>query len=75
MNYSFAEKLLWSKGQSQQDDLATLRAMISGAVSVEPTTEREDRNGNDYAATLRHGAVILIDVKSRTPGCSRFWNR
>ena len=50
-----------------------IQAWLDGCVGVRPATDEEDRNGVDYWATLRHGAVVGIDHKLREAGCSRFW--
>lgn len=32
-----------------------------------------DKSGVDYIATLKNGAQILIDAKTRMKGCSKYW--
>lgn len=71
--YDFATTLEYSRGKRQETDLDTIQALIEGCVSVEKTTEQQDRAGVDYIATLRRGASVLIDAKARTPGCARYW--
>lgn len=72
--YDFEKKLAYSQGVRQENDLATIKVLIDGCVSVEKTEEQEDRNGVDYVAILRRGARITIDAKTREPGCSEWWN-
>jgi hypothetical protein len=69
----FEKCLAFSKGRSQASDCATLLAMIAGATGCRATSVAEDKNGNDYVVTLRHGSEILVDAKTRTAGCSRYW--
>lgn len=71
--HDFATKLEYSRGVRQATDLDTIRALIAGCVNVEKTDEEQDRAGVDYVATLRKGGLVLIDGKTRTPGCSRHW--
>lgn len=71
--YSFTERLAWSRSARQGTDIETLRAMIPGCVRVEKTDERLDKLGVDYVVTLRDGATLLIDAKAREQGCSRYW--
>lgn len=75
MRHDFQQKLAFSKGKRQAADLETIKAMILGCVSVVATDEHTDREGIDYVATLRGGATINIDAKTREPGCSRYWRR
>jgi len=72
--HDFGSKLRASRGIRELTDIETLRDMIPGCVSVIKTDEQTDRNGVDYIATLRRGAQILIDAKTREPGASRYWN-
>jgi hypothetical protein len=73
MTYSFTEQLAFSRGIREQTDIETLEAMIDGSVCIEKTDEETDRRGVDYIVTLRKGAKILIDAKTRAVGCNRYW--
>lgn len=74
MIHSFEQKKAESKSpQQQRVDKATIRLFFPDVVEVTKTNVNVDRTGVDYKATLRRGAVLLIDAKSRKPGCSRFW--
>jgi hypothetical protein len=73
--YSFGERLAFSKGRRQDSDLETLRAMFPASVSVIKTGEEQDRAGVDYVITLRRGAQLKVDAKSRDSGCKRFWRQ
>ena len=72
--HDFAVKLQASRGYREQTDIELLQDLIPGCVSVVKTDEQTDRQGVDYIATLRRGAEILIDAKSRERGASRYWN-
>jgi hypothetical protein len=71
--FSFNERLEWSFGQLQADDIATIKTILTGCTNVRKTTPDQDRSGIDYIATLRHGAEVLVDAKNRAQGCSKFW--
>ncbi len=73
--YSFTEMLDYSRGVREQTDALTIQSMIDGCTQVVKTDVHDDRAGVDYVATLRKGASILIDAKTRTPGCSRHWRQ
>lgn len=73
--YSFAEMLEYSRGVREQTDALTIQSMIDGCTQVVKTGVHDDRAGVDYVATLRKGATVLIDAKTRTPGCSRYWRQ
>lgn len=73
MSYNFDERLAFSKGRLQESDEATLRLMFPECESVEKTDEDLDRAGVDYIVTLRRGAVVRVDAKTRSQGCSRWW--
>jgi len=73
--YSFAEMLKYSRGVREQSDALTIQAMISGCETVVKTGTADDKAGVDYIATLRGGATVLIDAKTRTAGCSRYWRQ
>jgi hypothetical protein len=69
----FATKLAMSRGIREQTDIETLKTWLPGCVSVEKTDVQTDKKGIDYIATLRRGAQIAIDAKTRDRGASRFW--
>ena len=71
--YDFANKLEISKGKVAETSTLTIKSMIPGCVTVVASTECQDRTGIDFIATLRGGAELFIDMKSREHGCSRFW--
>ncbi len=75
MKYDFGERLAFSKGRRQESDLETLRAMFPTCKDVAKTSEAQDRAGTDYVITLRRGAQLRVDAKSRDTGCSRYWRR
>ena len=71
--FDFAKKLAYSQGVRLDTDVKTIQALIAGCVAVRKTSEDVDKKGVDYIATLRGGAQIRIDAKTREPGCSQFW--
>lgn len=71
--YDFAERMEFSRGQREQTDKEILLRVIHGAKAVHKTEQGEDRAGVDYVITMRNGAEVNVDGKTRTPGCSRFW--
>jgi len=73
MTYDFDKQLEWSKADLQDEDKLTIAAMLPGCLSVIPASDRQDRAGVDWIATLRKGAMVLIDCKTRTFGCARHW--
>src|SRR6266851_1328361 len=74
MNYDFDKCLALSKAEPRQaTDIATLRLMFPAAVNIDKTAEAEDRMGVDYVITLRRGGTITVDAKTRTTGCSMWW--
>lgn len=72
-NYGFAERLEFSRGINEEIDIDVLRNYIDGCVSIEKTNVELDKMGIDYIATLRNGAEIKIDAKTRSKGCSIWW--
>lgn len=72
--YDFTERLTFSEGRRQDNDLETIKTMIVGCEDVKIAPVDLDRQGVDYVATLRKGAKILIDAKARDAGCSKHWN-
>jgi hypothetical protein len=73
MIYDFHTMLQISRGVREANDLETLKALLPGCIDVHKTDLEQDRSGVDYLATLRRGAVVKIDGKTRTPGCSKWW--
>jgi len=71
--HAFDVKLAFSRGQRELTDMETLRTLIPGCVSVIKTPTETDKTGVDYIASLRRGAEIWIDAKTRELGASRFW--
>lgn len=71
--YTLEGKLAYSRGIRETTDIATIRAMLPGCQDITKTTITQDRAGIDYVATLRGGAQVLIDAKTREPGASRWW--
>ena len=72
--YDFQERLTMSQGAAAGTSAQTIIALLDGCVGVVKTDLETDRTGIDYIATLRGGAEVWIDLKTREPGCSRYWN-
>lgn len=75
MKYNFQERLNFSKGKRQESDQLTIMQLLDGCANVATTDVELDRLGVDYIATLRKGAEVYIDAKTREEGCSRFWKK
>lgn len=75
MIHDFDEKLAYSRGVRESSDIDVLRQLIVGCVEIEKTTIEQDKSGVDYIAVLRSGAKVLVDAKTRTPGCSVYWKQ
>ncbi len=73
--YDFKECLALSLDTAEDTDPATIKKLIAGCVNVEEAPWELNRRGIDFVATLRRGATLNIDMKTRRPGCSRFWRR
>ncbi len=71
--YDFKTKLDYSKGIRQSNAIETLTGLIDGCESVRKTSVDTDKDGIDYIATLRGGAELGIDEKTREIGCSEYW--
>lgn len=69
----FSQKLSFSKGQRQQTDLETIARFIPGCVRVEVASVAMDKLGVDYIAYLQGGASLMVDAKTREPGCRKYW--
>jgi hypothetical protein len=74
MIYDFQNKLAMSKGSRLDTDKETIQKLLDGCVLVETACAEMDKIGVDYIATLRMGAKVYIDAKTRDLGCSRYWN-
>ena len=73
MTYDFNERLAFSKGKRIGSDRETIMSLLDGCVEVVPACEEDDKAGVDYIATLLRGGIVLVDAKTRTKGCSRYW--
>jgi hypothetical protein len=73
MTYDFQERLNFSQGARCESDAKTIISLLDGCVTVTATTATGNDNGIDYIATLRKGAEVFIDAKTREKGCSRYW--
>ena len=73
MRHNFKDKLSFSRGEREARDKKIIKKMIDGCVSVEKTDPDTDRLGVDYIATLRRGAKIYVDAKTREKGASKYW--
>ena len=73
MTYDFQKQLEFSIGARKGSDPQTITNLLVGCVSVEANTVNGNDNGIDYIATLRGGAKVNIDVKTRSAGCSKYW--
>lgn len=71
--YDFDDRLCFSLGKNEEDDINILKSYIDGCVSVAKTDTAIDKQGIDYYAFLRNKAIIKIDAKTRSKGCSRYW--
>lgn len=67
------EKFQYSLGQQQEFDCEILKDHIPDSVKVSKTNIDLDKLGVDYIVTLKGGAEIYVDAKTRTPGCSKYW--
>ncbi len=67
------EKLEYSLSAQQEFDIAILKKHIPQCVDVRKTDAEQDKTGVDYIATLKNGAEILIDAKTRTADCAKWW--
>ncbi len=75
MTFDFGERLRFGEGRVAETHPDTIRQLVGvpSCVSVVRAGPEADRRGVDYVATLRGGATLGIDVKSRDQRCSRFW--
>jgi len=73
MTYDFQERLEFSKGSRQTTDAATIMQLLDGCASVDSATTEMDKRGVDYIARLRGGANVFVDAKTRSKGCSKYW--
>jgi hypothetical protein len=73
MTYDFKERLEFSMGSRKETDAETIMVLLDGCLEVNANDAEGDDNGIDFIATLRGGSKVAIDVKTRQPGCSKFW--
>lgn len=73
VTFGFEELLKFSQGTRSGSHEETIRSLLPGTCEVRQSTGDEERLGIDYVATLRRGAQVFIDVKSRRAGCSAYW--
>lgn len=71
--YSFEERLAFSRGVRGRTDAETIKNLIPGCIEIKEACEELDKRGIDYIAKLRRGAEINIDLKTRDAGCSKYW--
>lgn len=71
--YDFSDQLQFSKGARCDRDIDTIMAILPGCIHVREASTELDKKGVDYVATLRGGAEVLIDAKTRAAGCSKYW--
>lgn len=71
--HDFNSKLETSKGARSGSDMETLAAMFRGVEDVVPASQALDRQGVDYVVRFVNGGEVYVDVKTREPGCARFW--
>ena len=70
---NFHQCLEYSLGAREKFDESLLIAHIPNCVSVKKTGLDLDRAGIDYIATLKDGATVTIDSKTRQPGVWKYW--
>lgn len=73
MTYGFQEQLDFSQGAKCESDAETIMSLLHGCASVTSSAGSGNDFGIDYIATLRRGAEVMIDAKTRAAGCSKFW--
>jgi hypothetical protein len=73
MTYDFQERLAFSQGARCSSDIETIMGILDGCISVTENAVNGNDQGVDYIATLRRGANVLIDAKTRAVGCSKYW--
>ncbi len=66
------EKLTYSQTLIDSD-LSRIRRYFPKCQMVGKANLEQDKKGADYIATLKGGAKIFIDVKTRVKGASRYW--
>lgn len=73
MIHDFQQNLEYSLGVREQLDINLLKGIIPDCTDIIKTEKKIDKKGIDYIATLRRGAKINIDAKTRRPGASKYW--
>lgn len=71
--YTFKSKLQFSCGVAENTHPDTIKKLIVGCIAVRKAPLEMDKTGIDYIGTLRGGAEVMIDMKTREPGCKKFW--
>lgn len=66
------DKLTFSQSKIDSD-IQVIKKYFPHCLTVEKTDVELDRQGIDYIGTLRGGAKIFIDAKTREKGASRYW--
>lgn len=66
IEYSFFKQLQMSNGHSASKQVADiLIEHVAGAVRVQKSNERDDKNGTDWWVTMKNGDKLSIDCKVR----------
>jgi len=71
--YEFFEKLNYSFEVTSEFDIDVLKKVIPNCCNVRKSDTENDKLGIDYIATLKGGAKVYIDAKTREAGASRWW--
>lgn len=67
------EKFEYSLSAQQAFDVSLLKIHLPHCTDIRKTDTEQDKKGVDYIATLKGGAEVLIDAKTRTPGSKKYW--
>lgn len=75
IEHDWEQKLAFATGIAAETDVETIRSLLGASCErVESESTGMNDEGIDFRAYLRRGSELLIDVKSREEGCSRFWH-
>ena len=72
--FDFMAKLNASKAARSGGMAAIIKTALDGCQAVEEASVELDKQGVDYVATLRRGAQVFIDMKSREAGAAKYWS-